>query len=102
MTVADTLVILALVFAEEFGVSRKSSCTGPVSTDGGTAKPVNVSYVASGTAQPYTFTFHADVFHSGKISSIKATSDKDDIVVKSSDSGCQAAVSIAVIMCSSQ
>ena len=53
---------------------------------------MNVSYVAPGTDQPYTFTFRADVFHSGKISSIKATSDKDDVVVKSSDNGSQAQV----------
>ena len=59
---------------------------------GGTAKPVNVSYVAPGTDQPYTFTFRADVFHSEKISSIKAGSDKDSVVVKSSDNGSQAQV----------
>jgi len=60
---------------------------------GGTAKPVNVSYVAAGADQPYAFTFRADIFHSGKISAIKATSDKDDVIVKSSESGCQAQVS---------
>jgi len=54
---------------------------------------VNVSYVAPGVDQPYTFTFQADIFHSGKISSIKATSDKDDVVVKSSENGSQAQVS---------
>jgi len=62
-------------------------------TDGATANPVNVSYVAPGNDQPYTFTFRADVFHSGKISAIKAGSDKDSVVVKSSDNGCQAQVS---------
>ena len=60
---------------------------------GGTAKPVNVSYIAPGTDQPYAFTFRADVFHSGKISNIKAKSDKDNVVVKSSENGCQAQVS---------
>ena len=60
---------------------------------GGTAKPVNVSYVAPGTDQPYIFTFRADVFHSGKIADIKATSDNDNVVVKSSENGCQAQVS---------
>jgi len=64
-----------------------------VRTDGGTSKPVNVSYVAPGADQPYTFTFHADVFHSGKISTVKAGSDKDNIVVKLSDNGCEAQVS---------
>jgi len=62
-------------------------------TAGGTAKPVNVSYVAPGTDQPYTFTFRADVFHSGKISSVKAASDKDNVVVKSSENGSEAQVS---------
>jgi len=61
---------------------------------GGTAKPVNVSYVAPGCDQPYTFTFHADVFYSGNISAIKAMSDKDNVVVKSSENGCQAQVSM--------
>jgi len=64
-----------------------------VHTDGGTANPVNVSCVAPGNDQPYTFTFRADVFHSGKISAIKAGSDKDSVVVKSSENGCQAQVS---------
>jgi len=59
---------------------------------GGTAEPVDVSYVAPGTDQPYTFTFRADIFHSGKISSIKARSDKDNVAVKSSDNGSQAQV----------
>ena len=61
--------------------------------DGGTANPVNVNYIAPGSDQPYAFTFRADVFYSGKISSIKAASDKDDVVVKSSENGCQAQVS---------
>jgi len=60
---------------------------------GGTANPVNVSYVAPGCDQPYTFTFRADVFHSGKISSIKALSEKDFLEVKSSENGRQARVS---------
>ena len=60
---------------------------------GGTANPVNVSYVAPGCDQPYAFTFRADIFHSGKISSVKATSDKDDVVVKPSENECQAQVS---------
>ena len=60
--------------------------------DGGTANPVNLSYVAPGIDPPYTFTFRADVFHSGKISSIKAASDKDNVVVKSSGNGSQAQV----------
>jgi len=64
-----------------------------VHTDGGTAKPVSVSYVAPGSDQPYTFTFRADVFHSGKISAVKAASDKDNVVVKLSENGCQAQVS---------
>jgi len=61
-------------------------------TDGGTTNPVNVSYVAPGSNQPYEFTFQADVFHSGKISAVKAGSDKDSVVVKSSENGCQAQV----------
>jgi len=67
-----------------------------VHTDGGTAKPLNLSYVAPGAGQPYTFTFRADVFHSGKISAVKAGSDKDNVVVKFSDNGCQAQVSDSV------
>ena len=62
-------------------------------TDGGTAKPVNVSYVAPGSDQPYTFTFRADIFHSGRISAVKAASDKDNVVVNLSENGCQAQVS---------
>ena len=53
---------------------------------------MNASYVAPGDDQPYSFTFQADVFHSGKISSVKATSDKDSVVVKSSENRCQAQV----------
>ena len=64
-----------------------------VHADGGTAKPVNVSYVAPGSDQPYTFTFQADVFHSGKISAIKAASDKDSIAVTLSENAHQAQVS---------
>jgi len=74
-------------------VGSECRFTVTLCTDGGTSKPVSASYVAPGTDQPYTFTFHADVFHSGKISSIKATSDKDDVVVKSSENGSQAQVS---------
>jgi len=65
----------------------------PMHTAGGTANPVNVSYVAPGTDQPYTFTFRADIFHSGKIAAVKAASDKDNVVVKSSENGSQAQVS---------
>ena len=60
---------------------------------GGTAKPVNVSYVAPGSDQPYAFTFQADIFHSGKISAIKAASDQDSVAVKLSENGRQAQVS---------
>jgi len=60
---------------------------------GGTAKPVNVSYVAPGSDQPYAFTFQADVFHSGKISAVKTASDKDSVAVKLSENGHQAQVS---------
>ena len=60
---------------------------------GGTANPVNVSYVAPGSDQPYVFTFRADVFHSGKILAIKAASDQDSVAVKLSENGHQAQVS---------
>jgi len=66
-----------------------------VHTAGGTAKPLDLSYVAPGDDQPYTFTFQADVFHSGKIASVKAASDKDRVVVKTSENGYQAQVSDA-------
>jgi len=60
---------------------------------GGTANPANVSYVAPGDDQPYTFALRADVYHSGKISSIRSTSDNDEVAVTSSENGCQAQVS---------
>ena len=65
----------------------------PLHTAGGTANPVNVSYVVPGSDQPYTFTFRADIFHSGKIAAVKAASDKDNVVVKLSENGSQAQVS---------
>jgi len=49
--------------------------------------------VAPGSDQPYVFTFRADVFHSGKISAIKAASDQDSVAVKLSENGRQAQVS---------
>jgi len=64
-----------------------------LNADGGTAKPVNVRYVDPGHSQPYAFTFRGDIFNSGKIVAVKARCDKDSVVVKSSENGCQAQVS---------
>lgn len=64
-----------------------------VNADGGTSKPVNLSYVEPGGAQPYAFTFRGDIFHSRKIAAVKARSDKDSVVVKLLENGRQAQVS---------
>jgi len=64
-----------------------------VNADGGTLKPVNVSYVEPGGAQPYAFTFRGDIFHSGKIAAVKPKSDKDSLAVKLLENGRQAQVS---------
>jgi hypothetical protein len=42
---------------------------------------VNVPYVMPEDDQPYKFTFHAKVFHTGKISGVKSGSERDEIAV---------------------
>jgi hypothetical protein len=53
---------------------------------------VDVPYVMPGGDQPYKFTFHAKIFHTGKISSVKSGSEKDSISVSLSDDNQQAEV----------
>ena len=53
-----------------------------LSSEGGAKNPLNILYVVPGGEQPYQFSFTAKIFHTGKISSVKAGSDKDEISVK--------------------
>lgn len=50
-------------------------------------------YAEKGWNNPYVFTFHASVFHSGKIESIVAVSKKDDLAVTIEGDGKRADVS---------
>ena len=61
--------------------------------EGGVKNPVSVPYVAPGGDPPYQFTFHGKVYHSGKISSIKSGSDKDELSMTLSPDGKHADVS---------
>jgi hypothetical protein len=63
-----------------------------VIAEGGTKTPVDVPYVMPGGDQPYKFTFHAKIFHTGKIASVKSASEKDSISVSLSDDNQQAEV----------
>ena len=53
---------------------------------------MDVPYVMPGGDQPYKFTFHAKVFHTGKISGVKSGSVKDEIAVALNEDHQQAEV----------